>query len=78
MRDVSKGDVVSNYKQAAFRVLSSHDNPDISNVYHQVCLHNNCPIDDCNMPNGYRDGMNCQHVLSVKAIIDKILNCLNG
>jgi hypothetical protein len=66
------------YKWNALRVLFKHDEPNLDNVHRMVCMRDHCPVSTCKFPGGFRKGRDCGHVLSIKSMIDKILEATNG
>jgi hypothetical protein len=75
MKKGLKEDMVSNYRQNAYKVLIRHERPTIDNIYHQVCLRGNCPLVECTNPGGFRQGRNCYHINAIGELINRILKC---
>jgi hypothetical protein len=69
-----KSDTRLNYKDSALRLLFKFERPTKDDVYHYLCRQDHCPNPDgkCNFLLGSGGGQECQHVITVKAIVDNL------
>lgn len=74
----SRRDMSNRYAKRAYRLLWRIERPSLNDVYNNVCRRNNCPVDTCSYPGGKAKGMDCGHVISVKTLINKILNVIDN
>ena len=79
-KKLTEGDHIRlSYKDAALKLLFKFDRPSKNDVYHHLCRQDHCPNVDnrCDFLFGSLGGINCQHVINVKSMVDKLVTILN-
>ena len=59
---------------AALKLLFKYDKPTDEQIYHHMCLRNNCPEKQCGYLFGFKEGRSCGHVSTVKEIIKNLIS----
>jgi hypothetical protein len=77
MIKLSNEDLHANYKQQALKIMIKYEEPSLDQVYHQVCLRDNCPVGRCDFLLGFKEGKQCNHVLKVKRLVDNLVDIVN-
>ena len=77
MAKLSVSELHQNYKQQALKIMIKYDEPTIDDVWHQVCMRGNCPVNKCDFLLGFKEGKQCNHVLKVKRLVDNLVDLID-
>jgi hypothetical protein len=72
-KEITEQTIKRNNFNNALKLMYKYDKPTEDQIYRHMCLSNNCPTEHCSYLFGFKEGKSCGHVLTVKRIINNLI-----
>lgn len=73
-KEITDQAIKRNCFNAALKLMFKYDKPTDEQIYRHMCLRNNCPEEHCTYLFGFKEGLGCGHVATVKNIIKNLIS----